>query len=162
MPLIAWMLLAAAASSVELVDQTFLIPANDWRFVDLGLRQRPALVQAEFDVQAGPPVRLILMEHTDLELLNRGETHAVVAATPAGERGRLDVRTSKPGDYVVVLENRSGRVEAAKVRLRVSVDFLEATQISPARQLTVVAISFAVFFGIVTYSARRLWQAVRR
>lgn len=162
MPLIAWILLVAASSSAGLVDQTFLIPANDWRFVDLGLRHRPAAIHAEFDVQTGPPVQLILMERTDLERLNRGETHAVVAATGVRPHGRLNVRTVKPGDYVVVVENRSGETEAANVRLRVSVDFVEATQLSPERQLTVVAISFAVFFGIVTYSARRLWQGVRR
>lgn len=162
MPLIAWILLVAVSSSVELVDQTYLIPANDWRFVDLGLRQRPALIKAEFDVQTGPPVQLILMERPDLERLNRGETHEVVAATRIRPHGRLEVRTVKPGDYVVVVENRSEQTEAANVRLRVSVDFIEATQISPERQLTVIAISFAVFFGIVTYSARRLWQGVRR
>ena len=161
MPHLAWILMAAAFSSVELVDQTYLIPANDWRFVDLGLRQRPALIKAEFDVQTGPPVQLVLMERPDLERLNRGEAHAVVAATRVQSHGRLEMRTVRPGDYVVVVENRSGQNEAANVRLRVSVDFVEATQISPERQLTVIAISFAVFFGIVTYSARRLWQGVR-
>lgn len=162
MPLFAWMLLLAASSRVQLVDQTYQIPANDWRFVDLGLRQRSALVRANFVVESGPPVQLLLMEQADMERLNRGETHGVASATAVGEAGHLAIRPGKPGDYVVVIENRSGRLETSKVRLRVSVDFVEATQISPERQLTVIAISFAVFFGIVTYSARRLWQAVRR
>jgi hypothetical protein len=162
MPLIAWMLLMFAPSSVELVDQTYVIPANDWRFVDLGLRQRPALVRAEFEVQAGPPVQLILMERADLELLNRGESHSALAATQVKSQGRLNVRTAKPGDYVMVVENHSGGVDAATVRLRVFIDFIESTQLSPERQLTIVTISFAVFFGIVTYSGRRLWRAVRR
>jgi hypothetical protein len=161
MPLFAWILLVAASSSVELVDETYLIPANDWRFVDLGLRQRPALIRAEFDVQTGPPVQLMLMERVGLERLNRGEPHAVVAATGVKPHGRLEVRTVTPGDYVVVVENRSGQAEAANVRLRVSVDFVEATQLSPQRQLTVIAISFAVFAGIAAYSARRLWQGLR-
>ena len=30
------------------------------------------------------------------------------------------------------------------------------------RQLTVIVVSFAVFFGIVTYSARRLLRGMRR
>lgn len=161
MPLLAWILLLAASSNVELVDQTFLIPQNDWRFVDLGLRQRPALIKGEFDVQSGSPVQLILMEREDLERLNRGEPHQAVAATPIGLRGRLETRVVKPGDCVVVVENRSGGAGAAHVRLRVSVDFVEATQLSPERQLTVIAISFAVFCGIAGYSARRLWRGVR-
>jgi hypothetical protein len=156
------MLLLAASSRLQLVDQTYQIPANDWRFVDLGLRQRSALVRANFVVESGPPVQLLLMEQADMERLNRGETHGVTSATAVAETGHLAVRPGKPGDYVVVIENRSGRLETAKVRLRVAVDFVEATQISPERQLTVIAISFAVFFGIVSYSARRLWQGVKR
>ena len=162
MPLFAWLLLLAASSRVELVNQTYRIPANDWRFVDLGLRQRSALVRANFVVESGPPVQLLLMEQADMERLNRGETHGVVLATAVGPAGHLAVHPDKPGDYVVVVENRSGALGTSAVRLRVSVDFVEATQISPERQLAVITISFAVFFGIVTYSARRLWQAVKR
>jgi hypothetical protein len=162
MPLFAWMLLLAATSSVELVDRTYQIPANDWSFVDLGLRPQSAIVRADFAVEAGPPVQLLLMEQADLERLNRGETHGMVLSTPVGPVGRLEVRTGKSGDYVVVVENRSRRAETSKVRMRVSIDFAQATLLSPPRQLTVVAISFAVFFGIVTYSARRLWQVVKR
>ena len=161
MPLFAWMLLLAASSSVEVVEQTYQIPANGWSFFPLDLRPRSALVKADFTVEAGPPVQLLLMEQTDLERLNRGETHGVVLSTPVGMAGRLEVRIGNAGDYAVVVENRSGRAETSKVRLRVYSDSAEATLLSPQRQLTVVAISFAVFFGIVTYSARRLWQAVK-
>jgi hypothetical protein len=164
MPLFAWMLLLAAFSRVQL-DQVYVVPVNDWRFVDLGdlgLKQSLARVDAEFNVEAGPSVKMILMEHADVERLKRGESHGLAAATQIGPRGRLEIRTGDPGDYVVVVGNRSGRTDAAKVHLRVSVDFVGATQISSARQLTVIAISFAVFFGIVTYSARRLWQGVKR
>jgi hypothetical protein len=161
MPLFAWMLLLAASSSVELVDHTYQIPANDWSFFDLGLRPRSALIKADFAVEAGPPVQLLLMEQADLERLNRAETHGMVLSTAVGPAGRLEVRIGKAGDYAVVVENRSGRAETSKVRLRVYSDSAEATLLSPQRQLTVVAISFAVFFGILTYSARRLWQAVK-
>jgi hypothetical protein len=161
MPLFAWMLLLAASSSVELVDHTYQIPANGWSYFPLELRPQSTLVKAYFTVESGPPVRLQLMEQADLERLNSGETHGMVLSTAVGPAGRLEVRTAKSGDYVVVVENRSGRPETSKVRLRVSIDFAEATLLSPQRQLTVVAISFAVFFGIVTYSARRLWLAVK-
>jgi hypothetical protein len=52
------------------------------------------------------------------------------------------------------------------VHIRVWLDFARrgpvVTQLSPERQLTVIAISFLVFFGIVTYSARRLLRTMRR
>jgi hypothetical protein len=168
------MLLLAAPSNVELVDQTFQIPADNWRVVDLNdydLRRqfallardkggaRPALLlKAAFDVQAGPPVQLILMDHADKEQLNRGETPGKVAETQIGPRGRLEVYAED--DWAVVVENPPGRGES-KVHLRVSIDFVEATLLPRQRQLTVLAIGFAVFFGIVTYSARRLWQTVK-
>jgi hypothetical protein len=38
----------------------------------------------------------------------------------------------------------------------------QVTRLSPQRQFTVILISFAVFFGIVTYSARRLLRGIRR
>jgi hypothetical protein len=53
-----------------------------------------------------------------------------------------------------------------RVHLRVSLDFSgragETIQyLSPQRRLTVILISFAVFFGIVTWSARKLLAAVK-
>jgi hypothetical protein len=36
------------------------------------------------------------------------------------------------------------------------------TRLPAQRQLAVILISFAVFFGIVSFSARRLWRAVVR
>ncbi|MGA2195610.1 MAG: hypothetical protein ABSH40_10095, partial [Bryobacteraceae bacterium] len=54
----------------------------------------------------------------------------------------------------------------ATVHLRVWLDFggrrvPEVTELAPGRQLVVVAVSLAVFFGIVAYSGRRLWRAVK-
>ena len=53
------------------------------------------------------------------------------------------------------------------MHLRVWLDFggrrgPEVTELAPERQFVVVAVSLAVFFGIVTYSSRRLWRAVKR
>jgi hypothetical protein len=66
----------------------------------------------------------------------------------------------------VVINNRESRVPV-QVHLRVWLDFsARAAQgvgyLSPERRLAVILISFAVFFGIVTWSARKLLQATRR
>jgi hypothetical protein len=37
-------MLLAAPTSVELVDEVYQIPANQWRYVDLTLKQQPARV----------------------------------------------------------------------------------------------------------------------
>ena len=44
------------------VDEVYQIPADDWRYVDLGPVRRPAIVKAEISVESGLPMRLILIE----------------------------------------------------------------------------------------------------
>jgi len=157
--------LLLAASRVELVDEVYQIPANEWRYVELGLTQQPALVTATYEVVSGPPeLRLALLRSEEVEKLREGAPHSVMDVTPAGARGRLHYQTPERGGYVLVIDNQ-GRAPAS-VRTRISLDFARrgpiVTQLSPARQTAVIVISFAVFFGIVTFSARRLLKIVRR
>jgi hypothetical protein len=161
---LAFMLLLAA-SRVELVDEVYEIPANEWRYVELGLTQRPALVSATYDVSAGPrELRLALLRNEDLEKLRAGSPHSVLQVTPAAGAGRLLYQVREPGGYVLVIDNQ-GR-SPASVRTRIWLDFGPrgpvVTQLSPRRQIAVILISFTVFFGIVTFSARRLLRGVRR
>ena len=163
----AWILLLAATTRVQLVDEVYTIPANEWRYVELGLNQKPALVIARFD--AGEPskqVQMALMRRADLERLRAGVPHGVMAETGANRIGALTYQVPAQGEYVVVVDNRSPA--AASVHLTITLDFgrghlgPEVTRLSPERQLTVIVISFAVFFGIVTWSARRLLRGIHR
>jgi hypothetical protein len=154
-----------AASRVQLVDQVDQIPARDWRWIELGLNQQPAFVVASYDVISGQEsVRLALLTAADVEKLKEGAPHSVLEVTGEAARGVLNHQVREPGDYVLVIDNQ-GRAPAS-VRTRVWLDFARrgpaVTQLSPRRQLTIVLISFAVFFGIVTFSARRLLKLVRR
>jgi len=166
MILFACLWLLAAATSVELADEVYGIPPHDWRYMELGLKQRPALMSARYEVDAGPGrVRLVLMTAEDLQRLRAGIRHNLLALTPASTSGRLDYDLPQAGDYVMVVENR-GDAEAV-VHLRVWLDFsgrhrLTVTRLSPERQAAVIAISLAVFFAIVSYSARRLLRGIRR
>lgn len=160
MILLAWLLLQAV-TSVQLVDEVYVIPADDWRYVELGLNQKPALVIARFDVS--PPsqkARLALMVRDDLERLQSGQPHSDLAATPYLTQGSLVYNVPAAGDYVMVVDNRGQ--PAAQVRLRVRLDFPAVTRLSRDKQLTVILISFATFFAIVTWSARRLLRNIRR
>jgi len=154
-----------AASRVQLADEVYQIPASEWRYVELALKQQPATVIAHYEVTSGPPkLRLALLLRDDLEKLRAGAPHSVIDVTDESARGGLQYPVREPGDYVLVIDNQ-GR-EPASVHIRVWLDFARrgpvVTQLSPERQLTVIAISFLVFFGIVTYSARRLLRTMRR
>jgi len=161
----ACMLLLAASPRSEVVDEVHQIPAGDWKFKEIHLRQEPARISASYEVLEGSTkVRLALMPHEDLERMSE-DLPGSIAITGEGRSGSFVDRIRRRGDYVVVLDNEGGK-QAATVHLRVWLDFApgrgtEARRLSPQRQLTVVAISFAVFFGIVTFSARRLWRAVK-
>jgi len=168
----AWILLLAASTSVDLVDEVYQIPANEWRYVELELKQKPALVSASYQVLSGwRQVRLALMRREDLERLREDQPHGVLDLTATGPSGRLDYQVHRPGVYAIVLDNESGPLglggRATTVHLKVRLDFgetpgPEVTRLSPQRQLAVILVSFAVFFGIVTFSARRLLRTLKR
>jgi hypothetical protein len=166
MKVLAAMVLLAASAGSELMDEVHLIPAGDWKYVEVELHQQPARISASYEVESGSDqVRLALMLREDLERM-RGDLPGSIAVTPKGRSGHFADRVRRRGDYVVVLDNQDGK-RASRVRLRVGLDFgpgsgSEVRRLTPRRQFTVVAISCAVFLGIVTFSARRLLRAMRQ
>jgi hypothetical protein len=166
------LILLAVSTHVDLVNEVVRIPAGDWRYVEVGLKQRPAFVSADYTVEPGSgEVRLALVERDQLDRLpgkpgGDAQPDGALAITVPGRSGRLRYRAQVRGEYAVVIDNRMGAREAA-AHLRVSLDFGgrpggEVTRLSPTRQLAVIIITFAVFFAIVSYSARRLLQGIRR
>jgi hypothetical protein len=166
MNLLVCMLLLASPTGVELLDETPTIAAGKWNYYPVSLRQQPARVDATFEVLSGhDDVRLALLTHTDAQRLFRDMPHGVLAVTPLGRHGSLRFRVPRPDDYDIVVDNREGARDVT-VRVRVSLEFGApepvAVTASRPRQLTVVALSFMFFFGVVTYSARRILRAIGR
>jgi hypothetical protein len=172
MTALAMLLLLAAAimpatTSVDLVDDLYQIPAAEWKYVDVNLAQRPAAISANFDVRkGGEQVRLALMTHAEMDRLRANLPYGVLTMTPTGKRGGFLFRVRERGDYVLVVDNRDAKSQA-DVHLFVSLDFADAavpgiTQLDPRRQITVILLSFAFFFAVVTYSARKLLRGVRQ
>jgi hypothetical protein len=155
------LLLLLAGSRLNLVDEVYQIPAEDWRFVQLGLNQQSARVFAHYRVEEGSPqVDLSLLRREDLELMTRGERHGTQESTRQGGKGDLSYQVRDLGEYCFVIANH-GKTPA-RVHLRVWLEFSGVTQLSPARQRNVILVSFAVFFAIVSFSAHRLLRYVRR
>ena len=168
MNLFALLLLAAAATSVDLVDEVYQIAHSEWKYVEVNLRQKPATVTASFRVESGAnKVRLALMTRDSLELLREDLPHGVLAVTDAGSRGEFRFRVRQSGDYVVVVDNRASKALPSSVHMKISLDFANAdiplsTRLSRPRQLAVIGLSFLFFFGVVTFAARKLMAATRR
>jgi hypothetical protein len=157
MPFLAGLILLAISGGVEVVDQVYQIPASDWRYVDLGTMRRPVIVKAAFSVESGPPVRLMVLTRSDLDRMSHGGPYSPLRALES-QGGSLEQHILQPGGaYVVALENRGS--QPASVHLQILLDYGDAAQLSPQRRLTVVAVSLAVFFGLVGFSALRLLRA---
>jgi hypothetical protein len=164
MALAAILLLAAPVGSPA-KEEVHQIPAGDWKYVEIALHQRPARISVSYDVLSGSEnVRVALMLRDDLERMDE-DLRGSIALTPKGRHGAFVDRVRRNGDYVLVLDNQDGR-EPATVRLRLGLDFFagrgaEAERLTPLRQLTVVAVSCVAFLGIVGFSARRLFTAMK-
>jgi len=160
------LLLLLASARVELVDQVYVVGADNWGYgPEIQLKQQLALVGVRFETEGRTDrVRVALMRRDDMEKLRAGLPHGVVEVSQELAAGSLTYPVQAPDQYVVVIENPASK--PASVRVQVWLDFgsprSTVTQLSPRRQFTVIAISFAVFFAIVTFSARRLLRVVRR
>jgi hypothetical protein len=158
------------------VDEVYQIPPAEWKYVEVNLRQNPALVTASFRVESGAEsgaesgsgnIRLALMTRADLEHLRADLPHGLLAVTAIGKSGALNFRVREPGDYVLIVDNRASRAQPAAVHLRIALDFAgpsgpDVTGLSRQRQLTVIVLAFAFFFGVVTFSARKLLRGAKR
>ena len=155
-------LLLAASTNIQLVDEVYRIPAKEWRWVPVSLRQQPALISARYQVHGGASdVRLKLIRRADL---GKEPDARFLFATRFASGGLLVYQVMTPDDYVIVVENDGNA--PAEVLLRIGLDFSRAgprvTKLSPQRQFTVIAMSFAVFFGIVTWWRGACCVPVRR
>ncbi len=159
---------AAVSAPLELVNELVRVPSGESRSVQVVLKQQPAMVSAEYEVAGGgPEVRLVLLRRGDLERPGNGLPESVLAATAPATAGRLAYAAPLRGVLTVVLDNPTGS-QAAAVHLHVFLDFAKAnpgpqvSRLSTQRQVTVIALSFVVFFAIVTYTARRLLRGIRQ
>ncbi|HLK67223.1 MAG TPA: hypothetical protein VKU19_27500 [Bryobacteraceae bacterium] len=156
-------LLFASSPTTTVVDQVFEIPANKWKYVDVTL-EKPAILHAEYTVESGPDkARLQLLRSSDLALRAKVQQDALDETEP-GKSGGIAPQLRSTGEYVVVVDNNLGD-EPAKVHLKIWLrkwPETEMIQLSPRRQFFVILLSFGTFFGIVTWSARRLLRGIRQ
>ncbi|MCL5743526.1 MAG: hypothetical protein M1541_06315 [Acidobacteria bacterium] len=163
----AILLLLGASTHVDLVDEIYRIPPSQWRYIEVSTRQTPARVDVDFAVLGErATVRMALLTRADLYRLRAERPHGFLAATEFQRRGAFRYQIRTPGSYAVVLDNRDEGSPAANVHVRVSMEFAPTPEaggyLSPGRRAAAILISFAVFFGIVTWSTRKLLHAMKR
>jgi hypothetical protein len=163
MILLPVLLLAAASPRVELVDQIYTVPHADWRYIKVSLKQLPVTISCEFRVLSNhSDVQVAVLRWQDLQHFRNGRRHTIAASTETGGKGAVRHLVRTPDDYAVVVHNRSQGSGQARIHLRIALNFADVRYLSRSRQLTVILISFTVFFAVVTFSARKLLSGMRK
>ena len=159
------LLLLLASNQVVLLDEKIHVPAQESYAADISLVQRPALVDCSYEVlgNAQLGVRLALLSRAHLERFHSGLEHEVLAATPYQTSGhfQFDVRT--PGEYALLVDNRTA-AQSADVVLKVTLDFHEPSAplpvvLSESRRLTIIGLSLAFFLATAGYAVSRFRRA---
>jgi hypothetical protein len=170
MPWIAllWLVATVPQSMRQtLMDEVYTIPASDWRYVPVVLKQPPVTLECEFKVlSGGAGVRVGLVNAQGLAAMRQGRRHETLATTSFENSGRLRHEVLEPDEYAVIVDNGLDGHGAAQVQLRVSLDFpnrrqVQVRQLSPARRVAVVGISLALFLAVVIFAGRKLRAAWR-
>lgn len=159
---LALLLLLAASGSVVLTDDVYQIPAGDWRFVRFAIGRRAATAECRFATVGGGEVRAELVSQSDLEAIREHKNYDALVSTEDTQRSGFSQYLDQPGEYAVVLENPGKRPVVVQLSVAMSFAQPSAKYLSHSRQLTVILVSFGVFFVIVTFSARALLRAMKR
>jgi hypothetical protein len=150
------------AASFTVFDDTIVVPASQWRAVELKNVSLPARVDGVFSVTAGGSgVRILLMTYLDLQKMRDGQPHSVIAATPYVRAGSISRILQQQERYVMVIDNRQERA-GAEVRVRVKADPETAQPLapryaSPGRQIAVIAGGITFLLLAVAYSLQQ-WR----
>jgi hypothetical protein len=158
------LLAAQAFGSAVLTDDVYQLPAGEWRWVPFEIHRRPVTAECHFEAVGGGEARAELVTRSDIELIWKHKQHDALAFSGSGRTGGFSHYLEDPGEYAVVVENEGSQPVA--VHLNVALSFGTpkpvSRYLSPTRQLTVILVSFVMFFGIVTFSARALLKAMKR
>jgi hypothetical protein len=143
----------------------FRLAPGDNRYIQVTVSHVPTLLDCNYRVlQGAASVHMEVMSDLNYRRFTRGRDYDPVAYTPDGaaneirrvmdERGRFDVMLINTGSSPVMVEME------VRTDLDAGVESM-ARVLSPERRLTVILVSFGLFFGVVTWAGIRLLRATR-
>ncbi|MDP9170525.1 MAG: hypothetical protein M3N54_07910 [Acidobacteriota bacterium] len=161
-------LIALALATPLLAQQQspFRLEQGEFRWIPVIVKQIPTEIECKFQVVAGgPTAHLELLRMHDFRLFTRNREHATLAVSPKSRTGNFRRVIDNRGQYAVVVVNEKN-APAVMVSLEVSTEVdpnpkLLSRELPPARRLTVILISFALFFVTITWSGLKLLRAAR-
>ena len=143
--------------------QAIRLEAGDYRWFPFTIKQVPTELECHYEVlQGGTSVQVELLPMSEFRAFNRGREHQTLAVSPPSRSGAFHRTIAQVGEYLVAVKNAANSPSVI-VSLEVSTNpqSLAARELPPSRRLTVILISFALFFAIVTWSGVKLLRAVK-
>jgi hypothetical protein len=162
------LILAAAPSRVDLLDDKVDIPASDWRYVEFNVKQQPVTIGCDYTlISGGRGIRVALLTRHELDNRRAGRPWSALASTRFSEEGRLRFRLRQPGGYAILIDNSGRGATAEQAHVTVFMDFSargepDVQELSRTRQLVVILVSFLFFIVVVSYSAHRLMRGIKK
>jgi len=144
--------------------QAFRLEPGDYRWVPFTIKQTPAEVDCKFEVlQGGLELHVELLPMSEFRLFSRGREHStlVVMQQHSGAFRRI---IDQPGQYAVVLKDIASRAETVSLELNTDVNpnaGAIARELPARRRLTVILVSFGLFFVIVSVSGLWLVRSIK-
>jgi hypothetical protein len=139
---------------------------GEYKWLPLTVKRIPTGVDCRFRVmQGGATVHMEILSAAEFRRFNRSRDYDALATAPDGHQGEIRRLMDEPGEFAVVVAN-DDRAPEAMVDLEVSTDLNPSPEsmarvLSPQRRLAVIVVSFAIFFGLITWSGWRLLRATR-
>lgn len=149
------LLLAAGLSAAP-----FRLEPGDNRYVPVKVSRVPTLVVGHYKVlSGGAGVHMEFMSEWSYRRFSRGRKYERIAESDPGPEGEIRQTLGETGWVYVVLLN-DAHAAAALVDIDIHTELTpDARVLPPERRLTVILVSFGIFFGLVSWSGWRLWRA---
>ena len=154
------LLLLATTGQLVLTDELVSLAPGEVKAINLGLRQRPAVVEASFEVIRGDELSLSLLGDPS----RRPRFLRMISDRYSGSF-RHAVR--EPGDYQVVLDNRGSDRGHVRTRLRVVLTFdapglASPVTLAPAKRTFIVGASLFFLGAMAIWLGSRLRPAIEK
>lgn len=157
----AALLLLALGPPVVLFDGELTVPRLRARGISVKV-ERPTYVHAEYRTRdKSAEARAALLTAAGVSAYQQGEDYDLLAVTPYAPSGEFRFLVMRPGEYVVLIDNRIDKQPSMLVHASVtSVEDPSLPRTLPAaRRHAITALSLGLFGAIAGWSG---WMLLRR
>ena len=163
---LALLLAAAGSGSGSDSNQAIRLDAGEYRWWPIYVRQVPTQVNCRFEVLNGAQtVHAELVPQDQFRAFIRRRNYEKLVTTGDAKNGSFSQIITARGNYAVVIINEKNAptaVVSLSIETTINPSAGRARTLPPRRRLTVILVSFAIFFVSIGWSGWRLIQAMTR